>query len=132
LRGALPPNKPGRTDAKHRIRQEPHPQLRALWQQHPLLKDRWTAEPGQRALVQQHADDYARCGFRFVPLVTTDAACALDILIMRREEPYQLFTPSGDIDGRVKTLLDGLRMPQQCSEVEGKSPAADEDPFLSY
>ncbi len=130
LRGSLPPNKKGTVDVKHRIRKELHPQLRSLWKQHPMLKGRWTAEPGQRSLVEEHADDYTRCGFRFIPLVTVDAACALDILILRREAPYQLLTASGDIDGRVKTLLDGLRMPQQCSEVEGQAPSADEDPFF--
>src|SRR5438067_630595 len=108
LRGALPPHKRGTTDAKHRIRRELHPQLKALWHQHPFLKDRWVAAPGERSLVEQHADNYAKCGFRFIPLVTEDAACALDVLILRREEPYQVLTASGDVDGRVKTLLDGL------------------------
>lgn len=130
LRGSLPPHKRGTIDVKHRIRQELHPQLKSFWQQHPLLKDRWTSEPGQRSAIEQYADAYARCGFRFVPLVEGDAACALDILILRREEPYRLFTGTGDIDGRVKTLLDGLRMPQQCQEVAGQAPAADEDPFF--
>lgn len=130
LRGSLPAHRRGITDAKHRIRQELHPQLKSFWQQHPLLKDRWTAEPGQRPLIEQLADDYTRCGFRFVPLVTDDAACALDILLLRREEPYGLFSRAGDIDGRVKTLLDGLRMPQHCSEVNRHTPAEDEDPFF--
>jgi hypothetical protein len=95
-----------------------------------LLKDRWRTEPGQRSLVDQYADDYALDGFRFLPLVTKDAACALDILILRRDEPYRVFTASGDVDGRVKTLLDGLRKPQQPSEIKGHSPAPDEDPFF--
>jgi hypothetical protein len=37
---------------------------------------------------------------------------------------------TGDIDGRVKTLLDGLRMPHQCSEVDGLTPSDGEDPFF--
>jgi hypothetical protein len=63
-------------------------------------------------------------------LVTTDAACALDIVMLGRRDPYQLVTKTGDIDARVKTLLDGLRMPQQCSEVGGQTPRAGENPFF--
>jgi len=41
-----------------------------------------------------------------------------------------MFNAAGDIDGRVKTLLDGLRMPQQPIEIpKGERPSADEDPF---
>jgi len=132
LRGALPPNKQGKANAKHRIRQELHPQLRVLWQQHPALAIKCRARPeaGEtRPPVEDYADAYARCGFRFVPLVDSDTACALDILLLRRDQPNQLFF-AGDIDGRVKTLLDGLRLPQQCSEVSGLSPTHDEDPFF--
>src|SRR6266487_3629085 len=64
LRGALPPHKRGTTDAKHRIRQELHPQLRAFWRWHPLLKDRWTAVAGDRPLVEQYADEYPLSGCR--------------------------------------------------------------------
>jgi hypothetical protein len=131
LRGSLPPNKRGTTDAKHRIRRELHPQLRTFGQQHPLLREHWKAEPGQRSLIEQFADEHPVEGFRFVPLVEKGAACALDILILRRDEPYRrVFTGAGDVDGRVKTLLDGLRMPQQSSEIAGQSPSEDEDPFF--
>ena len=130
LRGALPPHKRGTVDAKHRIRQEIHPQLRAFWQQHPYLAPRWKAEGSAKPLVEQYADDYASCGFRWIPLVTKDAACSLDILLLRRGEPHKVFSPTGDVDGRVKTLLDGLRKPQQCTEVTGLAPTADEDPFF--
>src|SRR5450759_5292938 len=77
LRGSLTPHKRGVVDIKHRIRQELHPQLRSFWQQHPLLRDRWTSEPGQRSLIEQYADKYARCGFRFVPLVADEGCVRL-------------------------------------------------------
>jgi hypothetical protein len=79
-------------------------------------------------------DEYSRCGFRFVPLVTmtNGAMCALDITILRRDEPHALVTAAGDLDGRVKTLIDALQMPRQCSELgPGKpKPGPDEDPFF--
>jgi len=130
FRGSLPSH--GRADkvAIQRIRQELHPQLKTFWQQHPLLKAKWEPVGAEPPIVEQVANDFARFGFRFVPLVDMSGACALDIVLLRREEPYKLFTTSGDLDGRVKTLLDGLRMPQQSQEVDGLKPAPDEDPLF--
>lgn len=79
------------------------------------------------------ADNYARCGYRFLPLIGSEAgdeACALDILFLRRDQPGDLVKHGGDIDNRMKVLLDSLRMPEDCSEVCGDSPTADEDPFF--
>lgn len=59
-----------------------------------------------------------------------DFACALDILILQRQGPFPVFSPIGDLDNRIKTLIDGLRMPEQCSEVAGQSPEPDENPFF--
>jgi hypothetical protein len=130
FRGSLPSHgRANRVDIQ-RIRQELHPQLRTFWQQHPLLKAKWEPVGEELPLVEQVANDFARGGFRFVPLVDTSGACALDILLLRRDEPYKLFTPSGDLDGRIKTLLDGLRMPQQLQEVDGLTPSSDENPLF--
>jgi hypothetical protein len=131
LRGHLPPDKRGTVPVKHRIRRELHPQLRTLWQQHPALRGSFDPIRKGRSRVEELGNEYSRCGFRFVPLVKKkDFACALDILILRRQEPFKVFDPVGDLDNRIKTLIDGLRMPEQCSEVAGQSPATDEDPFF--
>lgn len=56
--------------------------------------------------------------------------CSLEVLILRRDEPHALINAAGDVDGRVKTLLDALQVPRQCSEVgEHAKPEADENPF---
>jgi len=134
VRGQLPPDKRGMVNVKHRIRRELHPQLRTLWKQHMLLQDafRPSNRPKDgRLKIERIADNFSRCGFRFVPLVRKEfISCALNILLMRRDEPHQLFTGAGDIDSRVKTLLDGLRLPNQCSEVADCAPTSDEDPFF--
>lgn len=134
IRGHLPPDKRGTTDVKQRIRRELHPQLRTLWQQHPHLSGGSKLDQNGETPITRIANDFSRCGFRFVPLVRTNSsmACWLDFHILRREEPHLLFTGSGsgDLDGRIKTLIDGLRMPQQCSEVAGQVPSQDEDPFF--
>ncbi len=132
FRGSLPSHgRRGDKAAKHGIRKELHPQLKTFWKQHPLLKGHLEPGAGEPSVVEQVANDFARCGFRFVPVVDTSGACALDILLLLREEPFRLLNAAGDIDGRVKTLLDGLRMPQQCTEIpDGQRPSADENPFF--
>jgi hypothetical protein len=83
--------------------------------------------------LQQIARKFTRCGFSFVPLITQDEglACAIDILFLRPEAPGSIITKGGgDIDNRIKTLFDALRIPQECSEVEGLSPGPNEVPFF--
>jgi len=51
--------------------------------------------------------------YRYMPLIrkSLDLACDLSILFLRQDDPGALITQSGDLDGRIKTLLDALRMP---------------------
>lgn len=81
--------------------------------------------------VETVAKQFDRCGFRFVPLVCNrlDLVCGLDILFLRRENPGDLLSPGGDIDNRIKTLLDALRVPRDGSEISG-TPEAGENPFF--
>jgi len=81
--------------------------------------------------VEHIADDHKRCGGRFVPLVSKAGGftCSLDILFLRRDNPGALVRHGGDIDNRVKVLLDGLRMPDTVSEMASMPFEADEDPF---
>jgi hypothetical protein len=77
------------------------------------------------------ADKWSRCGYRFIPLVTEEygVRCSLDILFLRPEEPGMLIK-SGDIDARIKTIFDALRMPKNLDETGGSGPEADENPFF--
>lgn len=125
-----------RVEDKHRIRRELHPQLRELWKDDPRLRnyiDRKHDRRSSRLWFDVLADEYARCGYRFLPLVggaAGDEACALDILFLRRDQPGGLIKSGGDIDNRIKVLLDALRVPGPCSEVAGDPPTADEDPLF--
>jgi len=131
LRGHLPPDKRGTVPVKHRIRRELHPQLKTLWQQHPALRRSFDTPNGGISRVEELARNHSHSGFRFVPLVKKDHfACALDILLLRRQPPFRVLDPIGDLDGRVKTLIDGLRMPQLGQEVGENTPGVDEDPFF--
>jgi hypothetical protein len=127
-----------RAPEKHLIRRGFHKQLKELWQVQPSLKTLASRTIfAQRSLtgkdttqLEAIADNYSKCGFRFVPLVTEaiNVGCELDILFLRREKPGKV-VHRGDIDNRMKLLFDALRMPDGCNEVAGESPSPDEDPF---
>lgn len=52
-------------------------------------------------------------GKQFMPLVRKSLSlnCEIDILFLRQQDPGELVSQGGDIDNRVKTLLDALRVP---------------------
>lgn len=85
-----------------------------------------------RTWVEHVADNFQRCGGRFVPLINDAGGftCSLDILFLRRDAPGNLIEAGGDIDNRIKVLLDGLRMPKNLNELGGFSIGPDEDPFF--
>jgi len=121
----------GRAIEKHKIRRHFHPQLRELWSRSPLkdFRDIYLADPPREAgpsLLSRVEP------FRFAPLVSSkiDLIASLDILFLRRDEPGGLVTIGGDIDNRIKTLLDALRMPKAPSELAKQLPGEGEDPFF--
>jgi hypothetical protein len=48
--------------------------------------------------------------------------CELKILFLRREEPGSLILQAGDLDNRLKTLFDALRVPTEQELIEDKDP----------
>src|SRR6266851_2022476 len=108
---------------KHEIRQRFHPQLKGLWDTTPFLKT--GGRSGPSALVTEDSPDippydvaalgakYSLYGWNFVPLVTEELnlICGLDILFLRPSAPGQLVS-GGDLDNRLKTLFDALRIPE--------------------
>lgn len=129
-RGRLKANAATAAD-KQDVRRIFHPQLKKLWEQVPLndqknlLKP--VPDPGEISILRQ-------CGaFQFAPLVCTDLRLVtdLDIVFLRPQEPGFLVTQGGDVDNRVKTLLDALRMPKVENELpQGDSPQDGETPFF--
>ena len=128
---------------KHDIRREFLPQLKQLWQVHPNLQ-RYLHFRGlhSTADVQNKPDSEIRANglksiadtwrindFRFVPLIEERycLACSVDILFLRIGGPGNLIK-NGDIDNRVKTLFDALKMPKG-NELGDLTPLEGEDPF---
>jgi len=143
--GWLPPAaQEGRKEEKHDIRRVFSRQLEVLFHTHPRLKrDREVANanPGGdgvsltlgkpfKGLTHGAPDLFKRSGRNFLPLITGDKGigCAIDILFLRRDPPGGVVKNSGDIDNRIKTLFDALRLPRNDSEVYG-DPAGEPDPF---
>jgi hypothetical protein len=130
FRGKLRAN--GSPTDKQNIRRSIHRQMRLLWQQQPLASHaryliEAPPEPGGIALIQQLG------GFRIAPLVSSQLAIVaeLNITFLRPEAPGALITQGGDIDNRIKTLLDALRIPKVMSELPpNDAPQMDENPFF--
>jgi hypothetical protein len=120
-----------RPDHKHDIRKEFHSQLKMLWKQPPLVDNvRWY----DYSSLKEKVNLIRRVGaFKFVPLVSPDLdlICELKISMLRPEPPGSLITQGGDIDNRLKTLFDALRMPKNENELpKDVIVSDDEDPFF--
>jgi hypothetical protein len=72
-------------------------------------------------------------GIGLFPLVSEKISlvCSLNILFLRRDFPGGVITSAGDIDNRIKTVIDALRRPRYAHELVGNErPADGEDPFF--
>ncbi|WP_326537690.1 hypothetical protein [Pseudorhodoferax sp.] len=117
---------------KWEIRRALHPQLQRLWQARPLADAAATllahpARPGAVSVLVEKG------GLLFAPLVTQrlDLYAELSVLLFRQQPRGTLITDGGDIDNRLKTLLDGLRVPHGSLEGSPDTPAEpDPRPFF--
>jgi hypothetical protein len=128
-RGLLKSNR-GPAD-KQAMRRQFHSQLKCLWTQPPLAGFSQWLEPEPKAnevsLIQKIG------AFQFAPLVSDriHMVAELDITMLRPGPPGDLVTHAGDLDNRVKTLLDALRLPRESNAVpKGDLPGEGEKPFF--
>jgi len=140
---------------KQTIRQEFHKQLKQLWATNKFLREHkvpynfgknfpsiansgglWGDDPNTLIPMRDIiANWYKSHSFSFIPLVVEDFGllCSLDILFLRRDTPGSALS-AGDIDNRVKTIIDALRFPKQPNEFVGANnqqiiPGDGETPF---
>lgn len=108
--GELAPRQKISLNDVHRVRQKLDPQLQALWKFEPL-KDR--SEEWRKGRFFE-----IRGSATFIPLVSKKLSlhCHLDIILLRRQSAGQLIGDGGDIDNRVKTLLDALSVPPHAQQ----------------
>jgi hypothetical protein len=155
--GPLPATTQSKTRAeeKHAIRKEISYQLAQLWTLEPALAsrlkhmDRWNTAsfendrivlsdtrnsgdfPDDDGYLTYAAYTFPLEGFRFVPLVAShnNLWCELDVLMLRDGDPGHVVQRNGDLDNRIKTLFDALRMPHDSQELCGARPD-DDQPFF--
>jgi hypothetical protein len=117
-------------------------QERAYWwgQLHPEIRQRLpsrtspfddpevaNAEELEGWGLQEIAHNWERNGRKFIPLVTEEMCldCCLDVLFLRPEAAGRVVR-SGDLDNRLKTLFDALRIPANL-EASGGALVQEED-----
>lgn len=132
-RGQLKSN--GASKEKQALRQKFHLQLKDLWSRKPLNPEfvKYIEEPYISDPRPNKINIIKTVGaFSFVPIVceTFRTIADLDIIFLRPEEPGSILTKGGDIDNRIKTLLDGLRIPKANEIPEGDRPQEGENPFF--
>lgn len=126
-RGDLKAN--GNVQHKHAIREHIHRQLKILWMQKPL------SDLSKQMLNGQNEIGCIRPveGFIFAPLVQERMHLIADLhlTLLRPEEPGSILTQGGDIDNRLKTLFDALRMPKRKNEIPASFKVEEADsPFF--
>ncbi len=134
----------------HDIRKQFHPQLKRHWQTNKFLNEWQTTQgdfdkenhrpPSSTPMIAAGGElhhmsklvpeAHKLAGFRFTPLARKHwfLNCTLDILFLRRDPPGSV-TNHGDIDNRIKTLVDALRLPDANQISDDMYPMQDEDPF---
>ncbi len=127
----------GRLEEKHKIRTCFHEQIKKLWDQDnrlcnlqrekfqaPTLKDGRFDLP--RPLSPAELNPLSAFFYRhpvrnllFIPLVTDpmEAHCHISVRLGRPMKPGSIVYGGGDLDSRLRTLFDALRMPRNESEL---------------
>lgn len=130
-RGVLGSNK-GKAE-KHSLRQAFHRQLAQFWTQNPLNDYRFLWDSSNE-LYRDNANIRRPLGaYEFVPLINERLYLVADLKIqlLRPEPPGSINAQAGDLDNRVKTLLDALRMPRLANEIpQDATPSEDQHPFF--
>lgn len=103
-----------RKDHKHDLRKHFHKQLKTLWDLPQLEDSRGFLKlgppaEGEIALLQPLGQ------FEFAPLVAKQLhlVASVEVVMLRPEPEGRIFVRGGDIDNRLKTLLDALKVPNE-------------------
>lgn len=115
---------------KHDIRRAFHGQLKLLWETHVELQHHVNQPASLYGSPAWLAGQFGRNGHRFVPLVFKSGFlyARVDVLMLRLGTKQDI-VQDGDLDGRLKTIFDALRMPRSAEELAGATPSEGEDPF---
>ena len=128
-RGPLKSN--GRPKDKHELRRHFHNQLQLLWANFPLADYAGWLQPKSPTNELSVLRSVGR--FTFAPLVSelSSTVAELEICLLWPQAPGSIITSGGDIDNRLKTLFDALKIPSEPTALpRGAAPQSDEQPFF--
>ncbi len=123
---------------KHKIRQRFHRQLKRLWgtnqnliKSGPYEQSILSAEARPPQTIESLSHKFNMFGWNFVPLVSAEISvtCGLDVLLLR-PTPRSRDSWFGDIDNRLKTLVDALGVPSPNEKYIDHAPEDAEKPFF--
>jgi hypothetical protein len=112
---------PGKLAAIWAMRDAFHAQLEHLWETHHLLQGR--GSPQARAAATRLNTPILLHGRQFVALVRNDMPlkCELEVRMLVNHSPGSLITKAGDLDNRIKGVIDALRMPGSPDELRKRN-----------
>lgn len=128
-------NGPNKVEHKHELRLAFSPQLKRLWEIVPFLRTGERSGPSVLLLEGDMGGDPApdynskwlakkheAFGWKFVPLVTSALGlwCSIDVLLLRPGKVGKILN-RGDLDGRLKTLIDALAIPDDNQRYESRA-----------
>lgn len=116
---------------KHEIRRHFHKQLVRYCKAHWAQSWLWHNEPDSQSTLDKIGDKFKSNNFRWVPLLRSDGRilCSLDVLYLR-EGKNRTVVADSDIDNRIKTVIDALKIPKLSELPSNAMPEPDEDPFF--
>lgn len=127
-RGELRPS--GKPSHKHAVRQRFHRQLRHLWH-HPAKM-----APGSLSHIRPDLSDPGLLRpvgpFKCLPVISENGynVAEVQVTLLHPEPAGSILTRTGDIDNRLKTLFDAMKMPSVAELPRGKEPGPNEIPFF--
>jgi hypothetical protein len=128
-RGPLKSN--ARPKDKHELRRRFHAQLKLLWSNPPLNEYEQCLQP--KSATNEASLLKTVGAFTFAPLVSESArmVAELEIKLLWPQAQGSIITSGGDIDNRLKTLFDALKIPSEPTALPpGTLPQSDEQPFF--
>ena len=92
--------------------------------------NKWGELPATKEIIDL-CESINKHGAWFRPLVRESFAlhCGLGIVFLRREPPGNIYQ-GGDLDGRMKTLIDALAMPQHIEQVLDNNTSSEFEPIM--
>jgi len=119
---------------KHAIRRQFHEQMKELWEQHKGLaslsdlnrKTRHKKVP-QISSNNRNGDSY---NWLYLIGPAHGISCSLEITLLKRGAYGKILRHGGDLDNKLKTLIDALKAPRHKEEHPDGPPMDDENPYF--